>query len=294
MRRFSKLRSEMASNITKVKREMRRKYAMANTLELLIVIDCTASMNPWIEEAKSSIVSIIDGKKKDHPWVLWHVSTVRTFIASLRAFGGGDDPEDIPGGLAAALEMPFQAEAKRIVLVSDAPCHGSKFNDGGENMTYRVQIEQSPDICAQMREMAKRGIDFTFIEIQPTYTAKMVALLQEAFGSAEIQDGFEREFKTVQLSDASDVVRFASVVRSSASASIAASKGRSLISSSKIALGVSTYRHYGPTGRLTSRLPHVLEEEEESQEKAPVKATSGDRPEMKTLNWSEERQLSRD
>ncbi|EGZ10058.1 hypothetical protein PHYSODRAFT_305353 [Phytophthora sojae] len=43
------------------------------------------------------------------------------------------------------------------------------------------------------------------------------------------------------------------------------SKGRSVISYSKVAFGVSSYHHYGPTGRLTTRLPHVLEDDEDKK-----------------------------
>jgi hypothetical protein len=302
---FSEIRSEMERKIAKVEKEIQRKFATASKLELVIVMDCTGSMGPWIQEAKAAITSIIDNVKLDHPsanvrvgFVAYRdfcdgdkqleiqtltsdVAAVKRYISSLRSFGGGDGPEDIPGGLEAALRMPFQGGAKRIMLVADAPCHGSKFNDGGDCVTYRAQIEQSTDICAQMREMAWRGIDFTFIEICPNNTEKMAAILEEEFTSAENHDGFEREFEKVSLANAGDAARFGSVVRSSASSSISASKERSVLASSKVALGA-----HGTTRQPTARLPHVLEgEEEEEEPKTPVRSFAA--PHVKPLDWSE-------
>ncbi|KAE9208902.1 hypothetical protein PF005_g12025 [Phytophthora fragariae] len=197
LQRFSEIRNEMERKIAKVEKEIRSKYGILNALELVIVMDCTNSMSSWILLAKSAILSIINNVRLDHPRAKIRIgvvayrdfcdgdkrlqtqtltsdaTVVQNFISSLRAFGGGDDPEDIPGGLAAALAMPFQAEAKRIVLVTDAPCHGRKFHDTSDKEEYRSEIEQSPDICAQMREMARRGIDFTIIEVYPPNTAKM-------------------------------------------------------------------------------------------------------------------------
>ncbi|ETN05959.1 hypothetical protein PPTG_13807 [Phytophthora nicotianae INRA-310] len=109
MEHFSVIRSEMESRIQKVAKEIQLSYATTSTLELVIVMDYTGSMGPWNAEAKTAIMSIIDNVKKDHP-------LSRNLISSLKAFGGGDGPEDMPGELEAALAMPFEAEARRIVL----------------------------------------------------------------------------------------------------------------------------------------------------------------------------------
>jgi hypothetical protein len=42
---------------------------------------------------------------------------------------GDDGPEDIAGGLEAALKQDWQSEVKYAVLIADSPCHGSKYND---------------------------------------------------------------------------------------------------------------------------------------------------------------------
>ncbi|KAE8987201.1 hypothetical protein PR003_g20126 [Phytophthora rubi] len=299
LQRFSEIRNEMELNIAKVEKEIRSKYGILNALELVIVMDCTNSMSSWILLAKSAILSIINNVRLDHPRAKIRIGVVayrdfcdgdkrlqtqtltsdakvvQNFISSLRAFGGGDDPEDIPGGLAAALAMPFQAEAKRIVLVTDAPCHGRKFHDTSDKEEYRSEIEQSPDICAQMREMASRGIDFTIIEVYPTNTAKMVVILHKEFNCVKSHDGFKREFQSVSLDNADDAARFESVVSSSASSSISTCKQRS----SMEVVG----REYGATRRPTARLSHVAEGDEEEEEALGEEAVVAP-PTVKTLN----------
>ncbi|GMF37731.1 unnamed protein product [Phytophthora fragariaefolia] len=305
MQRFGEIRNEMERKIAIVEQEIRQKYGSSNALDLVIVMDCTGSMSGWIDQAKSSIISIINNVRLVHPkagvrigFVAYrdfcdgnkrlqvqtltsNVRVVRDFIASLEAFGGGDHPEDIPGGLAAALEMPFQAEAKRIVLVADAPCHGRKFHENicdvglSDDMLYRSAIERSPDICAQMREIAGRGIDFTFIGVIPAYTAKMVKILQSEFKDIKNYDGFGREFRNVPLEK---TAHFGSVISSSASASISAGLKRSVIASQSNAMEGSE-RNY------TTHLYQVLEEEEEDEDKPSEVVV--DVPPIMKLNWSD-------
>ncbi|ETK82789.1 hypothetical protein L915_11905 [Phytophthora nicotianae] len=132
MEHFSVIRSEMESRIQKVAKEIQLSYATTSTLELVIVMDYTGSMGPWNAEAKTAIMSIIDNVKKDHP------------CTNVRAFGGGDGPEDMPGELEAALAMPFEAEARRIVLVSDSLCHGRRFSDGAmtKDISFKFNVAQ--------------------------------------------------------------------------------------------------------------------------------------------------------
>ncbi|POM81593.1 LOW QUALITY PROTEIN: Alpha kinase, partial [Phytophthora palmivora] len=304
---FLRCRSKNSLRVVKeVAKDIRLKYAKPNTLELVIVMYCIGSMSLWIQEAKTAKISRVNNincrrphatvrvgfvayrdfcdsdKRLQIQTLTTNVAVVQTFISLLEAFGGGDGPEDIPGGLAAALEMSFQAEARRIVLVGDAPCHGTRFHDSNDDNAYRVQIEQSPDICAQMREIAKRGIDFTFIEIQPSYTAKMMEILQEEFNNTESDDGFGREFKIVSLANAGDAARFASVIQSSASSSISTSMERNIVSSSKIAVEACR-GHASEKISRPSNLFQVLEEDEEEGEEIVIVAP----PEVKPLDWNE-------
>jgi hypothetical protein len=110
------------------------------------------------------------------------INEVKEFIERQQARGGGDTPEDIPGGLKAALDMKWTASAKVIVLVTDAPCHGSKYHDLPPEEDTQGRASD-PNIEEQMREIARRGIAFAMIDIRPQTTRKMVPLLRVAYES---------------------------------------------------------------------------------------------------------------
>jgi len=48
------------------------------------------------------------------------------------ASGGGDGPEDICGCFRQAFRLDWQAKARFLILILDAPCHGSEFHSWGD------------------------------------------------------------------------------------------------------------------------------------------------------------------
>ena len=54
-------------------------------------------------------------------------------IKKLPPLGGGDDPEDVAGGLDLGLKMDWKSKAKYAVLIGDAPAHGLKYNNLVDN-----------------------------------------------------------------------------------------------------------------------------------------------------------------
>ena len=307
--KFSEMRSAMNSKLVDFGKKFAKKFSAENSLELVFVMDCTGSMNPWIEEAKKQIVSIFDNVKRDHEnaavkvgFVAYRdycdgamrieamrltkdIPSVVAFISKLTAFGGGDGPEDIPGGLKAAIEMEWTANAKCIVLVADAPCHGREYHDSSDDETYRRQYDQSPDIKAQMRYLSKNGFDFTFIDIQPDYCSKMVSILRREYSSVESKDGVSRTFTVTELSGHADVVKFAKTVYSSASSSLSASKSRSVLALARD-VKLSTYHHYGPTGKRSSAAGGLSTIHDDDDEEEETESTSV-APNLAPLNWDE-------
>ncbi|KDO22631.1 hypothetical protein SPRG_21115 [Saprolegnia parasitica CBS 223.65] len=210
-------------------------------------------MGAWIASAKDASTTIIRNIQTDHPNAVVRVgfvgyrdyingndriasiplttntADVHGFISQLRARGGCGNFADVPGGLAEALEMRWEADAKVIILVGDAPCHGQEFHD-----RYNGTMHPStPCIREQMRTMARTGIDFRFLEIVPANTAKMVAILQAEYASTLADDGLARSFASVSLSAVGDEIKFGDVVRQISSDSLRASKSRSVITSVK-------------------------------------------------------------
>ena len=90
----------------------------AKTLEVCLLLDCTGSMSSWIQRSKDTLAGIIKNIKSEHVGLTVRVSfigyrdvqdknrfdifpfsedlaEVTKFIASMRASGGGDTPEDV-------------------------------------------------------------------------------------------------------------------------------------------------------------------------------------------------------
>ncbi len=210
-------RTDMESVVNDLQRTvhfLNEEERKALSLDLVIVMDCTASMDSWIHAAKEQVHSIIAqvqsrfGQKatirvgfvayRDYDVPKIRISSkaltenlaeVRSFIAGEKATGGDDSPEDIPGGFQAALGMDWNANAKLLILVTDAPCHGSRYHDfRPDNDTQGRPTD--PNIEEQMREMARRGIGFAMIDIKPRNTKIMVPLLRAAYESeVQMQQG---------------------------------------------------------------------------------------------------------
>jgi len=54
-------------------------------------------------------------------------------IKALGAMGGGDEPEDIMAALSAAAGLDWQAKARFLALIGDAPAHGRDCNNVADN-----------------------------------------------------------------------------------------------------------------------------------------------------------------
>ncbi len=115
-------------------------------LDVVFVVDATASMGPFIAAARATIDDIIVDlatvvpslrlglvayRDADDAWISRHVDLsddryqIQNFLLDLDAVGGGDFPEAVDVGVTVAAEqLAWRAEARRvIILVGDAPPH---------------------------------------------------------------------------------------------------------------------------------------------------------------------------
>mmetsp|Transcript_51220 Transcript_51220/g.146241 ORF Transcript_51220/g.146241 Transcript_51220/m.146241 type:complete len:1008 (+) Transcript_51220:99-3122(+) len=127
------------------------------TVDVCFVLDCTQSMEPFIQSAKTKLEEIghlvrasmgigasvrfaivayrdHDAHPFEHPEVLDFTDNVRTcrlFLASLEAKGGDDWCEDVLRGLDAATSLSWQAKTRMLFLLAQTPAHGSRFHRHG-------------------------------------------------------------------------------------------------------------------------------------------------------------------
>jgi hypothetical protein len=115
-------------------------------LDVVFVVDATASMGPFIQQARAAIDEIIIELAtvvpslrlgivayRDHSdaWLVQHTGLtddryrIHNFLLALEAYGGGDFPEAVDEGLRVAIrELSWRKGARRvIILVGDAPVH---------------------------------------------------------------------------------------------------------------------------------------------------------------------------
>lgn len=105
------------------------------------------------------------------------IGNIETFLGTLKAVGGGDEPEDVKGGFIHALfgitsetgmspKLAWKSDtaSKSIYLITDAPAHGTEFHNSGfggdsystDNMAEWLQI---------LKEMKTNNISFNIIKI---------------------------------------------------------------------------------------------------------------------------------
>ncbi|CAG8516570.1 3105_t:CDS:1 [Ambispora gerdemannii] len=125
-------------------------------VDLCFVLDCTGSMGGHIDAAKDCIITVVEHMSRTNPniklWVSFcgyrdHCdgdsrlqifeftnlySKFKSYISEqVSATGGGDAPEDVLGGLDAAVDKIKWTHTTRIILhVGDAPPHGVRFYTG--------------------------------------------------------------------------------------------------------------------------------------------------------------------
>jgi hypothetical protein len=191
----------------------------AGGLDICFVMDCTSSMAPWIEAAKTTIKDMIAALPPDEPnkrvaFVGYRdfsdgpaqvqrftedVNSVVHFIDAQNAMGGADIPEDVAGGLAAALGLEWKAETRTVVLVTDAPCHGQKYHN--EMDSYPDGDPTGLSMVKLMQAFRLSHIDFTLVQLTSS-TDKMQNMLKAIYERAAGPENIRK----YELRDLRDII----------------------------------------------------------------------------------------
>jgi len=176
------------------------------TLDLLFIMDITESMQDLLDETRNSIKYILDKIKKDSPGIdvrfayegyrdfadlkegqkyytidfETDMNVFKNKLDEITALGGGDDAEDVAGGLHAGLNMTWRSNARYAILIADAPGHGSKYHEKDVEDDYPEGDPNGYVLEELMRDYAKKNINLCLTKIDE-YTDKMFKAMKEAY-----------------------------------------------------------------------------------------------------------------
>ena len=157
-------------------------------VKICFVMDCTASMGPWIRQAKTKMVELVDRVRKEHPNTIIRVGFVgyRDYddteplimipfqnaqdtmlqIRPIQPEGGDDTAEDVAHGLFRALEMDWNgADVKIVFHIADAPAHGVAFHAPRVSDRYPRGDPNGLDPRDSVEKMSFLDIHYTFVKI---------------------------------------------------------------------------------------------------------------------------------
>jgi len=177
---------------------------------MLMMMDCTGSMQSWINEAGKKLVSIINevqskaslknkikvgyvgyrdfgdrGQDKGHMDIHPYsedISTVSAKILSSKAFGGNDTCEDVHTALEEGLLLKNEAKTQLIYLCLDAPCHGKWYSSCMDDHEDKYGQGSLEDLMRRYSQQPGKNVYFTVIQINKKNTEQMCNMMRASFG----------------------------------------------------------------------------------------------------------------
>ena len=157
-------------------------------VKVSFVMDCTASMGPWIYQAKTRMVELVHQVQKEHPAANIQVSFVgyrdygdderiivipfqkaEETMAAIRevdAEGGDDQAEDVARALEIAVHQDWSDSDVKIVFhIADAPAHGGAFHSLYISDRFPRGDPDGLDPRDFVEKMSFLDIHYTFVRI---------------------------------------------------------------------------------------------------------------------------------
>jgi hypothetical protein len=171
--------------------------------KVCFVMDCTASMEPWLRMARNEILNIIDYVEERHPYadiavafvgyrdhgdanrLLIHpfsdVPPLMNFLNTVQAMGGDDIAEDVAGALQHVHTLDWsRTDVAMIYHIADAPAHGLRFHNEDISDSYPEGDPFGLDPATSLRQFARNGVHYTFVRIT-RHTDKMTDIFANVY-----------------------------------------------------------------------------------------------------------------
>jgi hypothetical protein len=182
-------------------------------VRICFLLDCTASMGPWMDQAKTRIREITSLVHTEHPATDIKVALVgyRDYddidrfeivdfttpegvmdaLQPLYAVGGDDEAEDVAHAIRHAMLLNWDGDVNMIVHITDAPAHGLAFHSRAVSDRFPAGDPLGVDPRHYIHDMSERNFTYTFVKIG-SKTDTMI----DAFHTAWTGEG---EFKVIDL-----------------------------------------------------------------------------------------------
>jgi hypothetical protein len=173
-------------------------------------MDCTASMQMWIDAARDEIYTILGASLQEYPDADFEVAFVgyrdhgdttqyitvnftrdiediRQRIAEVDAIGGWDMAEDVAGGLQRAVGLFPNTQrrgVRHIVHILDAPPHGNQYHGPDVRDRYPNGDPNGNDPLHWIRDMSRKAIDYTIIKVDSSIDT-MIDLFHNSYTTDE-------------------------------------------------------------------------------------------------------------
>lgn len=157
------------------------------SVAVAFVVDCTSSMEPWINAVKTKAHEIADRVSMDYPeadikmglvgyrdygdlprFRIVDFATpraVRDALESLVAEGGDDEAEDVAGALHHVLQLSWgDADVRMVVHLADAPAHGLQFHGPALSDRFPHGDPNGLDPLDEIHSMSMDGFHYTFVK----------------------------------------------------------------------------------------------------------------------------------
>lgn len=171
-------------------------------VRLCFVLDCTASMTPWLEQAKTRIREMTTTIRRQHPNTEIQVAlvayrdygdiqrfrvvsfttpeAVMDALRPLQAEGGDDDAEDVAHALQHAMDLTWEGDVNSVIHITDAPAHGSLYHAPRISDRFPQGDPAGLDPRHILHDMSERGFAYTFVKITSA-TDTMLDVFQNAW-----------------------------------------------------------------------------------------------------------------
>ncbi|KAF2474959.1 uncharacterized protein BDR25DRAFT_301511 [Lindgomyces ingoldianus] len=208
--RVLQLKQDMqAAGVESPKRSSVGLFKKVCSTDLLFLIDTTGSMAGHINAAKEQVKSIVNDIEvtflneanvriavvayrdhSDNPNIQFldftDADRVRAFLNGLTAYGGGDEPEDVLGGIRQALNASWKQQTRCIIHIADAPPHGHSLQNspiGGDSYPKPGSEPHRLKHETLLKQMVELKINYALLRINST-TDQMAFTFLQAYAAA--------------------------------------------------------------------------------------------------------------